>query len=55
MSAPSPSLLDRTAQPSYANGERKLERSAFMQMTWGLLTLAALTQILLLILLDLLF
>ena len=52
MSSPTPDLLARTAQPRYANGERKLARSAFMQTTWGLLTLAAIAQLLLLVWLD---
>lgn len=49
-----PALLARTAQPRYPNGERKLARSAFMQATWGLLALAAITQVLLLVCLDIL-
>lgn len=51
MNSPSPALLERTAQPRYSNGERKLARNAFMQTTWGLLGLAALAQLLLLVLL----
>jgi hypothetical protein len=51
---PAPTLLARTAQPRYSNGERKLARSAFMQMTWGLLVLAAIAQLLLLVWLDIL-
>lgn len=54
MDAPTPALLARTAQPRYANGERKLARSAFMQLTWGLLALAAVAQLLLLVWLDIL-
>lgn len=54
MASPSPALLERTAQPRYANGERKLARNAFMQVTWGLLTLTAIAQILLLVALDIL-
>jgi hypothetical protein len=46
------SLLERTAQPRYANGERKLARNAFMQATWGLLALTALAQLFLLVWLD---
>jgi hypothetical protein len=45
-------LLERTAQPRYANGERKLARNAFMQATWGLLALTALAQLFLLVWLD---
>ncbi len=51
---PSPTLLERTVQPRYDNGERKLARNAFMQLTWGLLALAAVGQLLLLIWLDVL-
>lgn len=47
-------LLERTAQPRYANGERKLARNAFMQVTWGLLALTALAQLFLLVWLDIL-
>jgi len=54
MDSPTPELLTRTVQPRYANGERKLARSAFMQTTWGLLTLAAIAQLLLLVWLDIL-
>jgi hypothetical protein len=50
----SPTLLERTAQPRYPNQERKLARNVFMQMTWGLLALTALTQLFLLVWLDLL-
>jgi hypothetical protein len=49
------SLLERTAQPRYPNGERKLARDPFMQATWGLLGVAALGQLILLLALDLLF
>lgn len=48
-------LLQRTAQPRYANGERKLARDLFMQVTWGLLGVAALAQLVLLLGPDLLF
>lgn len=48
------SLLERTAQPRYPNGERKLARNAFMQATWGLLALTAILQLFLLIWLDIL-
>ena len=54
MESPTPALLARTEQPRYANGERKLARSAFMQTTWGLLALAAVAQLLLLVWLDIL-
>ncbi len=54
MSSPNPPLLERTVQPQYANGERKLARNAFMQTTWGLLALAAIIQLLLLVWLDIL-
>jgi hypothetical protein len=50
-SAP-PSLLERTIQPRYPNGERKVARNVFMQVTWGLLALAALLQLFLLVWLD---
>ena len=52
MESGSPTLLDRTAQPRYPNGERKLARNAFMQVTWGLLGLTALAQLFLLVWLD---
>jgi hypothetical protein len=45
-------LLERTAQPRYSNGERKLARNVFMQVTWGLLALTALIQLFLLVWLD---
>jgi hypothetical protein len=54
MDSPTPVLLERTVQPRYANGERKLARNVFMQATWGLLTLTAIVQLLLLIALDIL-
>lgn len=54
MEPATPTLLDRTTQPRYANGERKLARNGFMQVTWGLLALAAIGQLLLLIWLDVL-
>ncbi len=47
-----PSLLERTTQPRYPNGERKLARNVFMQVTWGLLALTALGQLFLLVWLD---
>ena len=45
-------LLQRTAQPRYPNGERKLARDPFMQATWVLLGVAALVQLILLLALD---
>lgn len=54
MESPTPVLLQRTVQPRYLNGERKLARNAFMQTTWGLLALTAVAQVLLLIWLDVL-
>lgn len=45
-------LLENTSQPRYPNGERKLARNVFMQVTWGLLALTALGQLFLLIWLD---
>ncbi|MFZ5496397.1 MAG: hypothetical protein ACOZE5_13820 [Verrucomicrobiota bacterium] len=54
MESPTPALLERTAQPRYPNGERKLARNAFMQTTWGLLALTALVQLFLLVWLDIL-
>jgi hypothetical protein len=52
MDAASRELLERTAQPRYPNGERKLARDPFMQATWGLLGAAALAQLILLLALD---
>ena len=45
-------LLTRTESPRRANGERKLAHNVFMQITWGLLAVAALTQLFLLVWLD---
>jgi hypothetical protein len=45
-------LLARTAPPLRANGERRLAHNIFMQVTWGLLAVAALGQLFLLIWLD---
>jgi len=45
-------LLARTAPTLRANGERKLAQNAFMQLTWGLLGVAALSQLFLLVWLD---
>lgn len=53
MEQATPALLDRTTQPRYPNGERKLARNMFMQVTWGLLALTALGQLFLLVWLDL--
>jgi hypothetical protein len=53
MDSASRALLERTAQPRYFNGERKLARDPFMQLTWGLLGVAALAQLILLLALDL--
>ena len=50
----SPDILERTPQPRYPNGERKLARDAFTQATWVLLGGAALAQLLLLVWLDVL-
>lgn len=46
-------LLQRTAQPHYPNGERKLARDPFMQATWAMLGVAGLAQLVLLLALDL--
>lgn len=54
MDSPTPALLERTGQPRNPNGERKLARNLFMQVTWGLLALTALAQLFLLVWLDLL-
>jgi len=45
-------LLIRTESPRRANGERKLAHNIFMQVTWGLLAVAALAQLFLLVWLD---
>ncbi len=47
-------LLQRTVQPRYPNGERKLARDPFMQVTWVILVAAGLVQLVLLLGLDLL-
>ncbi len=52
MEPASTALLDRTTQPRYPNGERKLARNVFMQVTWGLLAATSLGQLFLLIWLD---
>ena len=54
MEQPLPAILARTPQPRYSNGERKLARNAFMQVTWGLLALTAIGQLFLLAWLDVL-
>ena len=53
MESSPPDLLERTAQPRYPNGQRKLAQNVFMQTTWGLLALTALGQLFLLVWLDL--
>lgn len=45
-------LLAATELPRRANGERKLAHNIFMQVTWALLGVAALTQLFLLVWLD---
>lgn len=45
-------MLARTAPPHRLNGERKLAHNVFMQVTWGLLGVAAVGQLFLLIWLD---
>lgn len=45
-------LIERTAQPRYPNGERMLARDLFTQATWGFLGAAALAQLVLLVVLD---
>jgi hypothetical protein len=47
-----PDLLVRTESPRRPNGERKLAHNVFMQVTWGLLAVAALGQLFLLVWLD---
>jgi hypothetical protein len=49
---PSRELLARTEPTRRINGERKLAHNIFMQVTWGLLGVAALVQLFLLIWLD---
>jgi hypothetical protein len=53
MEPSTPELLERTVQPRYPNGQRKLAQNVFMQTTWGLLALTALGQLFLLVWLDL--
>jgi len=48
-------LLARTEPSLRANGERKLAQNVFMQLTWGLLAVAALGQLFLLVWLDVVF
>ncbi len=50
--APENQLLARTEPARRANGERKLAHNIFMQITWGLLAVAALVQLFLLVWLD---
>ena len=45
-------IFARTPQPRYPNGERKLAHDIFMQVTWVLLGVAALGQLILLAWLD---
>lgn len=52
MDRESQELLARTEQPRYPNGERKLARDLFMQVTWVLLAVAVLVQLGLLVWLD---
>ena len=52
MESPDLALLERTRQPSYPNGERKLAHDLLTQTTWGLLAAAALAQLFLLVWLD---
>jgi hypothetical protein len=47
-----PDLLARTEPPRRENGERKLAHNVFMQLTWGLLAVAAVGQLFLLVWLD---
>lgn len=54
MSPAAQALFERTRQPSYPNGERRLARDPFMQATWVLLGLAVLGQLAMLALLDVL-
>jgi hypothetical protein len=52
MDQASQDLLLRTEPSRRANGERKLAHNVFMQLTWGLLVVAALAQLFLLVWLD---
>lgn len=52
MDQPSRQAFDQIPLPRYPNGERKLARDPFMQITWGLLGVAVLVQLLLLVWLD---
>jgi hypothetical protein len=45
-------LLARTHPTRRANGERKLAHNVFMQVTWGLLAVAAVGQLFLLVWLE---
>jgi hypothetical protein len=48
-------LLARTAPKLRPNGERALQPNIFMQVTWVLLGVAAVSQVILLVLLDVMF
>ena len=48
---PRPAYLDQPVV-RHPNGERKLARDPFMQVTWGLLGVAVLAQLFLLVWLD---
>lgn len=52
MESSPPDIYERTRQPRYPNGERKLARDPFMQATWVLLGVAALGQLILLAWMD---
>lgn len=52
MDHPTQELLARTEPVLRVNGERKLAHNLFMQITWGLLVVAALGQLFLLVWLD---
>jgi hypothetical protein len=54
MDQPANDLLVRTEQVRRENGERRLARDFFMQMTWVLLAAATLAQLVLLVWLDVL-
>jgi len=47
-----PGFATQNAPARHPNGERKLARDPFMQVTWGLLGVAVLVQLLLLVWLD---
>ena len=52
MDQPARAAFEDIPLPRYPNGERKLARDPFMQITWGLLGVAVLAQLLLLVWLD---